>query len=353
MRVLIVDDSVVFRTQITSALTGIPEIEIAGTAANGSIALQRLSQMSVDVMTLDLEMPDMDGLEVLKKLKEQKHLVKVIVFSSQTTKGAEKALAALSLGADDVVAKPNIAETGHATPVDAIRETLVPKIMQFKSASIIPMNLANESSSTTIATAATTSNRVLKKTKPSLIVIASSTGGPAALEYIFSNTKVNFNIPILIAQHMPPIFTEILARRISDLTGLRCVEAKNDDLIQAGSIYIAPGDFHMEIAGTEKNPKIHLTKNPHRNAVRPAADYLFETAAKIFGEKVSGIVLTGMGEDGLQGAKAIKQVGGNILIQNKESCVVFGMPGAVFNENIFDDIGDLNHIASYLTKYGV
>lgn len=350
IKVLIIDDSVVFRTQISSALRGVSDIDIVGTAASGSIALSKLdSHPEIDVVTLDMEMPDMNGIDVLKEIRRRKLKTKVIVFSSQTQKGAEKALEALSAGADDVVAKPSAKD--HIDPSITIRDALAPKILQFSKETPI--------SSTSSALNKVVSVEKNKKAypislihfKPKIVVIASSTGGPSALEEIFKQIKGPLRIPILIAQHMPPVFTEILAKRIANLNGIPCKEAVNGEPLINGFIYVAPGDYHMEIDGVEGEYKIKLHQQPQRNSVRPAADYLFESAAQKFKAKSVGVVLTGMGEDGKVGSQAIKECMGGILIQNKESCVVFGMPGSVYNDGCFDEQGNLEHIAQRINSW--
>jgi two-component system chemotaxis response regulator CheB len=341
MKVLIVDDSVVFRTQIAAALSGIDTIEVAGSAPNGRIALQRLEQMQVDLVTLDIEMPEMDGLAVLKEIRKRNHRVRVIIFSSKTHRGAEKALLALEAGADDVIAKPS----GN----ESIKDLLVPKILQFSQKKVVSNPLAVPRSSAPASE--TFTKRSLQGAQPSIIVIASSTGGPNALETIFSKVAQPIGIPILVAQHMPPVFTQILARRIADLSHTTCREAVHGEVLKSGCIYIAPGDYHMQLRKNAEVVQLELTQGPKRNSVRPAADYLFETAAENFGPKCLGIVLTGMGQDGLDGCIALKRAGSKVLIQDENSCVVFGMPGAVFKADCYDAIGNLDQISQTLSQF--
>jgi two-component system chemotaxis response regulator CheB len=358
MKVLIVDDSVIFRSQIAAALTGIPHIEVVGSAPNGSIALQRLNQLSVDLVTLDLEMPEMDGIEVLRAIREQKHKVRVIVFSSQTTRGAEKALQALRAGADEVSAKPSEElsqpDSGPPrTPQEKIRDILVPKIMQFlKPAEKWEGSDSSVDPSFSLQPPNTSRGGPEKLPligfRPSVIVIASSTGGPTALETIFSSLIATVEAPILIAQHMPPVFTKILSRRLGDLSKKSCDEATHGEMIKPGRVYIAPGDYHLQVSRRPHGVILELDQGPPRNSVRPAADYLFESAATTFGQGCLGIVLTGMGQDGLEGSVAIKRTGGRILIQEEKSCVVFGMPGAVHRANCYDGMGDLDYISSVI-----
>ncbi len=352
MRVLIVDDSVIFRSQISASLTGVADIEVVGTAPSGAIALSKITQVNPDIITLDVEMPEMDGIEVLKKIREQKFPVKVIMFSSQTTRGAEKALDALRAGADDVVAKPTL--NAGETASDAIKKVLVPKIQQFMNGSRLdllqtPINLNTPHYSPVEKKDYTKVN--IDTFKPEAIVIASSTGGPPALESIFDGFQTPLKIPILIVQHMPPVFTTILAKRIQDISGIPCKEGQDGEEIKPGHIYIAPGDYHMELGPNKVKPSISINQGPQKNSVRPAADLLFESAANIYSSRLLGIVLTGMGEDGMLGCRYVKNQKGAVVIQNKESCVVFGMPGAVFNDATYDAILSLNLIRSLLKKY--
>jgi two-component system chemotaxis response regulator CheB len=359
IRVLVVDDSVVFRSAISASLTGGRDVEVVGSAPNGRIALQKLEQTSVDVVTLDLEMPDMDGIELLKHIRSKGFAVRVIVFSSLTKKGAEKALEALSCGADDVLAKPDSSSSSDPRPpFEQIREILLPKVLQFRNSSgKVPENVVKPQKSThKTASDHGAGNRIKLSTfRPRAIVVASSTGGPNALETIFQSLRVQNgvqpSIPILIAQHMPPIFTGILARRLGDISGLKVSEGKDGEPVQAGHVYIAPGDYHMTVqSSAESQTRIRLNQGPQRNSVRPAADFLFESASSTYGANLLGVVLTGMGEDGCAGTGAIKSAGGAVLIQNPESCVVFGMPGAVFQKGTYDEIQNLQEIGLILQR---
>jgi two-component system chemotaxis response regulator CheB len=362
MKVLIVDDSVVFRSQISTALANVPNIEVVGTAANGKLALQRLDQMQVDLMTLDMEMPEMNGIETLKALRARNSKVKVIVFSSQTIRGAEKALEALREGADDVVAKPEGDTFNFESAATAVRSALLPKIIQFKDQKLVSLRTNTEGIPTVIPSLAEQLKKDLQAkahksvnpkqnlnlVQPQAIVIASSTGGPSALEKIFSQMRAPFRIPIFITQHMPPVFTQILAKRIGELTGSVAKEGENGELAKKGVIYLAPGDFHMEIEMAHEGPTIRLNQKPLRCSVRPCADHMFESAARVYRRGLMGVVLTGMGEDGAAGSKAVRDEQGAIMIQNKESCVVWGMPGSVFDLDEYDEVGDLEKIVGHI-----
>jgi two-component system chemotaxis response regulator CheB len=351
MRVLIVDDSVVMRSQIKSALEGVDFVEVAGTANNGKIALQRLEQISVDVVILDMEMPELNGIDTIKHIRKAKFPVRVLVFSSFTTSGSEATLDALSAGADDFIAKPSGPGMSIENAVEKIKEQVVPKLKQFLSVKDRIHTSSKEVGSTTSASSTTLYvKKNIETFLPSAIVIGSSTGGPPALEKVLSNLKSPLKIPIFITQHMPPVFTTSFAKRISQITGIECEEGKDNEIVKNNKIYLAPGDYHMFLAKDSNATHIKLDRSPHRNSVRPAADPLFESAAQIYGSRTLCIVLTGMGEDGLLGAKSIKSVSGGIVIQDKESCVVFGMPGAIFSTGIQDEIGDLTYINNLIKR---
>ena len=316
------------------------------------MALQKLEQLSVDLITLDMEMPELDGLSTLKIIREKKIQVRVIIFSTKTVRGAEAALNALAAGADDVVAKPNFDEFQNFNSAqDAIKEILLPKVLQFKKLHSYndlekPTTLSDTQVNFQIKTSE--SKIDLKNFIPKLVVIASSTGGPNALESIFSHIKGNYRIPILIVQHMPPVFTQILAKRLKQITDCNFKEAQDGEQVLSGNVYVAPGDFHMEIRADNEKYFVKLHQKPLRNSVRPCADYLFESASQVVKSSLLGIVLTGMGEDGAVGAKTIKANGGAVIIQERSSCVVFGMPGKVFENNNFDSILKPEEISKYL-----
>jgi two-component system chemotaxis response regulator CheB len=323
-------------------------LEVVGTAANGRIAVQKLQQIAVDLITLDMEMPELNGLETIKEIKRLGLQTKIIVFSSQTIRGAEKALEALSAGADDVVAKPTADDLDFTKAQAMIEEALIPRVLQFSKNP--KMRQTQVTPQSPVAAPMRTRKKNLKSFRPSAVVIASSTGGPTALESIFSQLQCMPRVPIFIAQHMPPVFTLILAKRLTEMSGIPVHEATHNQLVEAGHAYLAPGGFHMTIAKERQGLFIKLDEGPLRNSVRPAADNLFESAEEVYKHELLGVVLTGMGEDGAVGSKRIHEAGGGIIIQDKESCVVFGMPGAIFLNDDYDDMLDLTEIATHLRE---
>lgn len=356
MRVLIVDDSVVFRSQLRACLEDQVGISVVAAAANGKIALSRMEQEACDLIILDLEMPEMNGLEFLHEFRKRNFTQRVIIFAAPTIKGGAQVLEALNAGASDFVAKPqNVTSLDEA--LGAIRRELLPKILQFKSnvpnphgAPAIPA--ASFGSKPAAASKSTFAPVLLEHFKPKIIVIGSSTGGPLALEHIFTPLAgLQIKVPILIAQHMPPHFTEALARRLGNLTGIAAAEGKAGETLEPGRIYIAPGDFHMSVKRSPKPSEefvICLDQRPKRNNVRPAVDFLFESVAMEFGQRCAAFVLTGMGEDGKDGAIAIKETKGAVIIQDRYSSVVWGMPGSVFQAQAFDAEADLGECARLL-----
>jgi two-component system chemotaxis response regulator CheB len=364
MRVLIVDDSVVFRSQIKQSLSGIEGLEVVGTAANGKIALERLQEIPCEVVILDLEMPEMNGFEFLAELRARRLPQKVIVFAANDQSGANNVFEAFRAGAVDFITKPKGASNLDAS-LASIREQLVPKIVQFRerqTRGVEPPRTTPARPVTGPAPApahhpaqASAYPRVsIESFHPRVVLIGSSTGGPGALDQLFAAIKgLHVSVPILIAQHMPPLFTESLARRLSTLSGIPAAEAKSGETVQPGRIYVAPGDFHMSVAQSASGSGgvvIRTDQAPKRHNVRPSVDTLFESAATVYGAAVAAFVLTGMGEDGRLGSVAIKQKSGAVMIQDRESSVVWGMPGAVHASGAYDREGSIVECAGVLAK---
>ncbi|MES2528923.1 MAG: chemotaxis-specific protein-glutamate methyltransferase CheB [Bdellovibrionota bacterium] len=330
---MIVDDSIIFRNQIQLALKDVTDIVIAGVAANGKAALDIMKSANIDLCVLDIEMPVMDGLQTLKEMKSLGIKIKTIMFSAQSRSGAEKTFEAMELGAVDFIAKPT-ADGSLSTPGDKIRDALLPKIRSLCAKADKPQRLEKPPVTSWL------------NFNPEVLVIASSTGGPNALMEFFQELKgVQLGIPVLVAQHMPPVFTVSLAEQIQRVSGKITAEGIHGEVLQPDRVYVAPGNYHMMISGSVTSQKIELSQGELRNFVRPSADFLFETAAKIYQKNVLGVVLTGMGRDGADGAGAIKQKRGMVMIQNEESCVVFGMPGAVQQGGYSDFSGTPKELA--------
>lgn len=338
IRVLIVDDSVVIRRLVTHAVESDPGLEVAGFASDGAIALERIPQLNPDVITLDIEMPGMDGLEVLKRVRREYPSMRVVMFSTLTERGAAVTLQALSLGADDYVTKASNVGSLDLS-MAALRAELIPKIKQFfftpSSTGPVPgvkPNLAPIP--------------VFKGPAPArkLVAIGVSTGGPTALGAIIPQFPPDFPLPILIVQHMPPLFTRLLAERLQGGTKLRVEEAVEGAPVVAGRVWIAPGDYHMGVIAKDGKPVVALTQAPPENSCRPSVDVLFRSVGESFGGSVISAVLTGMGQDGLRGVEVLRSKGAYVIAQDEASSVVWGMPGAVATAGLSDRVLPLDAV---------
>jgi two-component system chemotaxis response regulator CheB len=334
IRVLIVDDSATARAVIKEILEEDSEIEVVGSAPDPFAARDKIVQLKPDVICLDVEMPRMDGVTFLKKLMEH-FPTPVIMVSSLTQHGAKTTLDALDAGAIDFVPKPH---TNIYDDKDDIREELIQKV-KLAAKSKVKNKKAIMQKKQEYAALSETTNKI--------VLIGASTGGTEAIKDVLVQMPPN-SPGIVIVQHMPPVFTQILAKRLEEMSGFPVHEATHNQKVENGHTYLAPGGFHMLVVKEASGLVIKLNEEPYRNSVRPAADYLFESADEIFKSQLLGVVLTGMGEDGAVGAKRIHDSGGGVVIQDKESCVVFGMPGAVFVNDDYDDILNLTEITNYL-----
>jgi two-component system chemotaxis response regulator CheB len=344
IRVMVVDDSVVIRRLVTQALEQDSMIEVVGTASNGAIGLQRIPQFTPDVITLDIEMPDMNGLEMLRRIRREFPQLRVIMFSTLTERGAAITLEALTLGADDYVTKASN-EGSLDRSLARLREEMIPKIKQFFR--MAPANGAAEPAPALASGAPFKGFKPMEpnsKSRPRVVVVGVSTGGPTALGAMLPSLPASFPLPVLLVQHMPPLFTRLLAERLNATCQLTVEEASQSDLVEPGKILIAPGDFHMKLASRAGVIRVFLDQSPRQNSCRPAVDALFASAAELYGGAVLAVVLTGMGQDGLHGAKLLKAQGARILVQDEASSVVWGMPGAVMNAGLADRILPLDQV---------
>ncbi|HCL56914.1 MAG TPA: chemotaxis response regulator protein-glutamate methylesterase [Spirochaetia bacterium] len=315
IKVMIIDDSAVVRKLLSDVLSSDEEIEVIASAANPLLAIRKLEEGALpDVLTLDVEMPEMDGITFLEQVLPR-YQIPVIMFSSLTEKGAEITIDAMRKGAFDFVAKP---KTGLFTAMDYLKEELVPKIkaayqMKGRKHFFTPGYYLSQ-----ISESSQSFSRITSK----VVFIGSSTGGIQALESVI--TKLPKDFPsVLIVQHMPPKFTKNFADRLNGISKMRIKEAENGEKIQKGWVYIAPGDFHMEL---KDKTTLYIHQNEKVNRHRPSVDPLFYSAAKFYGKEGVGVILTGMGSDGAQGMKAMSDTGAFTIAQDEKTCVVFGMP---------------------------
>ncbi len=330
IKVLIVDDSVFIRKLLTEILQADPALQVVGAANDPIEAKEMMNTLNPDVLTLDVEMPHMDGVSFLEKIMRLKPLP-VVMISSKTTESADVTLRSLALGAVDFITKPsNFAFKEIENMADMIREKV-------KNAAKANLNIQR-----TKAPARTVAPIAIKSDM--IVAIGSSTGGVEALETILKNLPATMP-PIVVTQHMPPYFTESLAKRLNALLPLTVVEAKDGDRLQAGYVYIAPGGRHLVLKGTKYNTLATLLDTEKVNSHRPSVDVMFQSVAEAFGSKAVGVILTGMGTDGAMGLKAMRDRGAQTLGQNQATCVIYGMPkaamaaGGVCQELPLNDIG--------------
>lgn len=349
-RVLVVDDAVVVRRLVSDALSSAPGIEVAGTAPNGRVALSKIPQVNPDLITLDVEMPIMDGIETLTEIRKTYPDLPVIMFSTLTERGTAVTMDALLRGANDYVTKPaNVG--GVQESVVAIREQLVPKIHALCGGM-------------GAATAATSQRRPRPRPAPArpkrrphvpdhrvdIVIVGISTGGPNALAEVLPALPRDLGVPVVIVQHMPPMFTKLLAERLDKTCRLPVVEARQGTLIVPNRILIAPGDHHLELRQRGNGVVTALTKDPPENSCRPAADVLFRTAVKVYGAGCLAVILTGMGYDGRRGSHHVVEAGGRVIAQDEATSVVWGMPGAVVQDGLADEVLPLGMVADRIVK---
>ncbi|MCU0552268.1 MAG: chemotaxis response regulator protein-glutamate methylesterase [Leptolyngbya sp. Prado105] len=334
VRVLIVDDAVVVRSRLSKILASDPQIEIAGVAATGQIALAKLSQVKPDVVILDVLMPDLDGLQTLRQIRQLDAKLPVIMFSVMTTPGAIATLDALSFGASDYAAKPS--QLGSSAEItDYLEATLIPKIKAFGQKDISKPEVAQSPAPTPPQPA-----RAIAE----IVAIGVSTGGPNALTTLLSKLPATFPVPIVIVQHMPPMFTKLLAERLTTKCSLPVREAEMGEMLRPGTVWIAPGDYHLTVKRQTRGVQLTLDQTPACNFCRPSADVLFESVAQVYQERTLGVILTGMGQDGLRGCRKIRELNGQILAQDEASSVVWGMPGFVVNAKLADAVLPIDQI---------
>lgn len=342
IKVLVVDDAALYRTALTMALNRDPGIQVVGTAPNGRVALSRIEQLKPDLVTLDFEMPEMDGLQTLRQMRTQFPGVRAIMASAHTRRGAELTLDALAAGATDFIEKPSGAGTEQ--------------VLQEVAAQLIPMikGICGRAGGAEPAAAASrqrTSNLVRLTMPKQLLVVGVSTGGPNALAEVIPRLPAGLPVPVAVVQHMPALFTAQLADRLAAKSQVPVKEAAEGELLKAGQVYIAPGDWHLRVKRQGTGFVAALDQGAKLNSCRPAADALFESAVEACGHRVLACVMTGMGNDGCKGAAAVRKAGGAVLAQSRETCVVWGMPRAVEEAGLADEVLPLTELAAAMVRY--
>jgi two-component system chemotaxis response regulator CheB len=347
-RVLIVDDAVVVRKVLSDTLSQDPYLEVVGTASNGRIALSKFPTLKPDIVLLDIEMPEMDGLETVRELRKIDRRVPIVMFSTLTERGAEATLEALSLGATDYITKPS--NSDMAETLDTVSNELLPKIRAL--CKLPEVAIPSEPGRQPMATAQVTR----RQHKPPLltpvhvVAIGVSTGGPDALARLLPTLPASLPVPVLIAQHMPPIFTAMLAARLSAKSALKVRECKSGESPTPGCAYIAPGDFHMVVDSSNGTPHLRTHGGPRENFCRPSVDVLFRSVAKVYGARTLAVILTGMGQDGLKGCEVLCGLGARIVAQDEATSVVWGMPGLVARAGLADKVVPLDQISAEIVR---
>jgi two-component system, chemotaxis family, protein-glutamate methylesterase/glutaminase len=342
VRVLVVDDSAVARRLVTRMLDQDPGIAVVGTAGDGHQALEVLRRVDPDVVVLDVEMPELDGLATLAAIRRDHPRVRVIMFSGLTERGAATTLEALTLGAADYVTKPP-ALSRSAAPLDEVREQLVAKVRVLGEPHRVRAHAAPRHAGPAAA-------RRAAARRVDLVAVGCSTGGPNALGELLAGLPADFAAPIVIVQHMPPLFTRLLAERLDARCPLAVAEARPGTELRAGQVWLAPGGQHLLVERDAGAVRLATSQAPPENSCRPSVDVLFASVAAAYGTRALGVVLTGMGRDGLRGSAALRGAGGRVLVQDQASSVVWGMPGLVAEADLADAVVPLDRLAAELVE---
>lgn len=345
IRVLVVDDALVVRKLVTEVLAADPDIEVVGTASNGRLALGKIAQLSPDLVTLDIEMPELDGLATLVELRKTWRHLPVIMFSALTERAASATLDALARGASDYVTKPSHAGSAGGAQ-ERIREQLIPRIKALcghrRAAATAPRVMHTP----VPLPRAPIPPRTGLPPRADILAIGVSTGGPNALAEVVPALPAGFPLPVVIVQHMPPLFTRFLAERLAAHSALAVREGEEGAALEPGVVWVAPGNYHMTLRRDGERVRIALDQQPPENSCRPAVDPLFRSVAELYGPGALAVILTGMGHDGLAGAEAVRRAGGVVLAQDEATSVVWGMPGAVVGAGLAEAVLPLNRMAA-------
>jgi two-component system chemotaxis response regulator CheB len=371
VRVLVADDAILFRRLLADVLGSLPGIEVVGSAINGRIAVEKVRELKPDLLTLDIEMPEMDGLAVLDELtRNGQQKVEIIVVSALSRRGGDLTMRALEKGAFDFITKPESAtpEKGR----EALLRELAPRVRALAHRLEVRAILRGKPScprpdlplprpaagpervpaDAALDGIASRMQRIARNVKPEMVLIGVSTGGPVALAQLLPAIPFNIGVPILIVQHMPPIFTKSLADSLAAKCALGVREAVHGEFPEPNTAYIAPGGRQMRLGvGSGKRPVIELTDDPPENNCRPAVDYLFRSAANHFPGRAMAVILTGMGSDGTLGLRLLKRHDCFVIAQDEASCVVYGMPKAAVDAGVADVVLPLNSIAGRIATF--
>lgn len=356
LKVMVVDDTVVYRKIVSDVLAELPHVEVVGTAHNGKAALQKLKTLKPDLLTLDIEMPEMSGIEVLQRLQTDAPQVGAIMLSTLTQQGGAMTMRALELGAFDFIPKPQSGTMAENR--EAVKEALSPMLKAFARSKQIKSRL---SSLPRVKTGPRPVQRHMtvhprragrRTEKASIVGIGISTGGPNALASMLPGIPGDIGVPVVIVQHMPPLFTQSLANSLNNKCALEVKEARTGEPLKPNVAYIAPGGLHMKIVagGDGKQRVLKITDDPPENNCKPSVDYLFRSIAEHYVGRATGVIMTGMGSDGNRGLQMMKNNGATVIAQDEASCVVFGMPKEPVESGLADVVAPLDRIAAEILK---
>jgi two-component system chemotaxis response regulator CheB len=365
VKVMVVDDSALYRQLVRNVLRGIVDVEVVGLACSGKEALEKIPELQPELLTLDVQMPDMNGLELLREIRIRRLPVKAVMLSSLTAQGTQVTTDALLAGAFDFIQKPNRPDANSnrlqleellAEKIDAFRQSrnaTMPVRRTGQAAIERPKSVAEEQKTGKVISDRDT---VLKTSTESrsvridAVVIGTSTGGPMALREVIPKLPRELGVPVFVVQHMPPNYTRSLATRLGESSQVLVHEAQDGMKVEPSNVYIAQGGMHMGIEIQNRKAIIRTSNAPHEHNCRPAVDFTFRAACSVYGGHVLGVILTGMGRDGTEGCRMIKQLGGTVLAQHPDGCIVYGMPKVIVEEQLADRVVPLEKIASWIVR---
>ncbi|MFH2059127.1 MAG: chemotaxis response regulator protein-glutamate methylesterase [Pseudomonadota bacterium] len=341
LRVLVVDDSVLYRKVLSDVLSNIPGVQVVGTATDGKVALAKIPQLKPDMLTLDFDMPELDGLEVLEHVRIDHPDLKVVMVSAHTKEGAAITLKALELGALTFVTKPKTENPIESKNV--LFDQLVPVVKEIMAQVQLSPSTFSDAAPEKVTSPAGVG-------RIQIVAIGISTGGPKALAQLIPCLPEDLRTPVVIVQHMPSDYTAALAESLDQKSALNVIEAENSMELKRGIVFIAPGGKQMKVVHVSGKYMLEVNDDPPENHCQPSVDYLFRSISKVYGKNALGIIMTGMGSDGVLGLRLMKRLGAQVIAQDKQSCVVFGMPGEAINAGVVDCVVPLNHIATEIIQ---
>jgi len=348
-KVLVVDDAMLIRRMVTDVIASDPAIEVVGDAPNGRVALQKIAQLAPDLVTLDVEMPEMDGLQTLREIRKTYPRLPVIMFSAVTERGAAYTLEALHSGASDYVTKP-ASVAGRASAQQRIQQDLLPKIKSLCRLGGTAAAGAKRDAGAPVRPSPLALRPLGAVIAADVVAVSLSTGGPAALAEILAALPAAFPAPILVVPHMAAMFTKFFAERLNGQTPLSVVEAADGQTLEPGGVYVAPGNVHLKVRRANGRVTAALDQDPPDHSHRPSADALFRSVADVHGARALALVLTGMGQDGLKGSEAITRAGGRVIVQDEATSVVWEAAGLVAGGGFADAVLPLAEIAAELQR---